>query len=129
MTPFGEKLRTLRAERAIQLKDMAASLGVSAAYLSALEHGHRGKPNRRFVHQVCQYFGIIWDEAEALQALADRSHPRVVVDTAGLPARATELANLLAEKIRNIPIGDVERLLTDLKRFPSEDPRRRGRAR
>lgn len=129
MTPFGEKLRTLRAEREIQLKDMAASLGVSAAYLSALEHGHRGKPNRRFVHQVCQYFGIIWDEAEALQALADRSHPRVVVDTAGLPARATELANLLAEKIRNIPIDDVERLLTDLKRFPSEDPRRRGRAR
>lgn len=129
MTPFGEKLRTLRAEREIQLKDMAASLGVSAAYLSALEHGHRGKPNRRFVHQVCQYFGIIWDEAEALQALADRSHPRVVVDTAGLPARTTELANLLAEKIRNIPIDDVERLLTDLKRFPSEDPRRRGRAR
>lgn len=129
MTPFGEKLRTLRAEREIQLKDMAASLGVSAAYLSALEHGHRGKPNRRFVHQVCQYFGIIWDEAEALQALADRSHPRVVVDTAGLPARATELANLLAEKIRNIPIDEVERLLTDLKRFPSEDPRRRGRVR
>lgn len=129
MTPFGERLRTLRAEREIQLKDMAASLGVSAAYLSALEHGHRGKPNRRFVHQVCQYFGIIWDEAEALQALADRSHPRVVVDTAGLPAQATELANLLAEKIRNIPLDDVERLLTDLKRFPSEDPRRRGRAR
>ena len=129
MTPFGEKLRMLRAEREIQLKDMAASLGVSAAYLSALEHGHRGKPNRRFVHQVCQYFGIIWDEAEALQALADRSHPRVVVDTAGLPARATELANLLAEKIRNIPIDDVDRLLTDLKRFPSGDPRRRGRAR
>lgn len=129
MTPFGEKLRTLRAEREIQLKDMAASLGVSAAYLSALEHGHRGKPNRRFVHQVCQYFGIIWDEAEALQALADRSHPRVVVDTAGLPPQATELANLLAEKIRNIPLDDVERLLTDLKRFPSEDPRRRGRAR
>lgn len=129
MTPFGERLRTLRAEREIQLKDMAASLGVSAAYLSALEHGHRGKPNRRFVHQVCQYFGIIWDEAEALQALADRSHPRVVVDTAGLPPQATELANLLAEKIRNIPLDDVERLLTDLKRFPSEDPRRRGRAR
>lgn len=129
MTPFGEKLRTLRAARDIQLKDMAAALGVSAAYLSALEHGHRGKPNRRFVHQVCQYFGIIWDEAEALQALADRSHPRVVVDTAGLPAEATELANLLAEKIRNIPTEDMQRLLTDLRQYPSEEPRRRRRAR
>ena len=43
MTPFGEKMRALRAERGLQLKDMAAGLGVSSAYLSALEHGRRGR--------------------------------------------------------------------------------------
>lgn len=115
MTPFGQKLRDLRAERGLSLKDMAAGLGVSPAYLSALEHGHRGKPNRRFVHQVCQLFGIIWDDAEALQALANRSHPRVVVDTAGLSPEATELANLLAEKIGDLPEETVERWLGELK--------------
>ena len=115
MTPFGQKLRDLRAERGLSLKDMAAGLGVSPAYLSALEHGHRGKPNRRFVHQVCQLFGIIWDNAEALQALANRSHPRVVVDTAGLSPEATELANLLAEKIGDLPEETVERWLGELK--------------
>ena len=115
MTPFGQKLRDLRAERGLSLKDMAAGLGVSPAYLSALEHGHRGKPNRRFVHQVCQLFGIIWDDAEALQALADRSHPRVVVDTADLSPEATELANLLAEKIGDLPEETVERWLGELK--------------
>ena len=64
MTPFGEKMRKLRAERGLQLKDMAAGLGVSPAYLSALEHGKRGRPNRRFVHRICQFLGVIWDDAE-----------------------------------------------------------------
>ena len=39
MTPFGVKLRQIRAERGITLKQMAESLGVSPAYLSSLEHG------------------------------------------------------------------------------------------
>ena len=108
MTPFGQKLRALRAERGIALKDMAKALGVSPAYLSALEHGHRGRPNRRFVHQVCQFFNIIWDEAEALQTLADRSHPRVTVDTAGLSPEATEFANLLAERISDVPAENLQ---------------------
>ena len=115
MTPFGERLRRLRAERGLALQDMAAALGVSPAYLSALEHGHRGKPNRRFVHQVCQYFGIIWDDAEALQALADLSHPRVTVDTSGLSPTATEFANLLAVKVRELPDETLARWLEELQ--------------
>ncbi len=115
MTPFGEKMRELRAARGLAAKDMAAGLGVSPAYLSALEHGQRGRPNRRFVHRVCQYLGIIWDEAEDLQRLADLSHPRVTVDTAGLSAEATELANALAACIADLPQETIERLLKDVK--------------
>ncbi len=112
MTPFGLHLRELRAERGLSLQDMAAGLGVSPAYLSALEHGRRGRPNRRFVHRVCQFFGIIWDEAEQLQRLADISHPRVVVDTAGLSPAKTELANRLAETIAELPQERVETILS-----------------
>ncbi len=115
MTPFGKRLRELRRERGINAKTMAAGLGVSPAYLSALEHGRRGRPNRRFVHRVCQYLGIIWDEAEALQALADRSHPRDTVDTAGITPEATELANLLAERIDTLPPERIERLLAEIR--------------
>ena len=118
MTPFGRRLRELRSERGISAKEMAKGLGISAAYLSALELGHRGRPNRRFVHRVCQYFGIIWDEAEALQSLADRSHPRVTVDTSGLSPEATELANLLAARIHRMPKAQILRLIDDLKGTP-----------
>lgn len=115
MTPFGRKLREIRAARGIALKDMAGGLLVTPAYLSAMEHGHRGKPSKRFVHRVCQYLGIIWDEAEELQRLAELSHPRVVVDTSGLSPKATELANLVAEHIAEFSEERLERWLEELR--------------
>ena len=123
MTPFGEKLRALRAERNLTLKQMAEGLGVSSAYLSAVEHGHRSRPNRRFVHRVCQYLNIIWDDAEELQSLADLSHPRVTVDTAGLSPDKTELANHLAERIGELSPEKVEAILSLLENGPESAER------
>lgn len=102
MTPFGQRLRELRRERGIAQKDMARALGVSPAYLSALEHGHRGRPNWAFVQKVIGYFNIIWDEAEELENLFWLSDPQVVVDTSGLSPAATRLANLLARRIAGL---------------------------
>jgi len=85
------------------LRELAAQLQVSAAYVSALEHGKRGAPSAGLVHQVCDVFGLIWDEAEALAQLARLSHPRVVVDTAGLTPEQTALANRLAQSIGRLP--------------------------
>jgi len=86
----------------------------------ALEHGHRGRPNRRFVHRVCQALNIIWDDAEELQRLADLSHPRVTVDTGGLSPEATELANRMAESIHNLSEATVTRMLDELRRAQGE---------
>ncbi|WP_027283579.1 helix-turn-helix domain-containing protein [Rubritepida flocculans] len=111
MTPFGARLRALREARGVTLTELAAALHVSPAYLSALEHGRRGRPSAGLIHQVNEYFGLIWDEAEELVQLARLSHPRVVVDTSGLSPRATELANLLARRIRELPEERVEAIL------------------
>jgi transcriptional regulator with XRE-family HTH domain len=127
MTPFGVKLRQLRQERGTTLKDMADQLGVSAAYLSALEHGRRGRPTHAMVVAICAQLNIIWDEADELMRLARLSHPRVTVDTAGLSPAATELANLLAERIRKLPPERIERLLDILKTMPAAPARRRKR--
>jgi transcriptional regulator with XRE-family HTH domain len=99
MTPFGEKVRQLRRERGISQKQMAAALGVSAGYLSALEHGRRGMPSWAMVQNIIGYFNVIWDDAEELERLAASSDPRVVIDTAGLSPHATAVANLLAKRI------------------------------
>lgn len=127
MTPFGVRLRQLRATRGIRLKDMADALGVSAAYLSALEHGRRGRPTHAMVVAICAQLGIIWDDADELMRLARISHPRVIVDTAGLSADATEVANLLAERIRKLPPERVARMLELLKTAPAGPSIRRRR--
>ena len=116
MTPFGARLRALRAARAMTAAELAATLQVSPAYLSALEHGHRGAPSSGLVHQVCDAFGLIWDEADELVRLARLSHPKVVVDTAGCTPEQTALANRLASGIRRLGPETVAELHAVLDR-------------
>ncbi len=55
MTPLGMKLRAMRAERGVSLKEMAAAIGVSSAYLSALEHGRRGRPTWLMIQRIIAF--------------------------------------------------------------------------
>lgn len=114
MTPFGAKVRQLRRERGLSQKEMAAAIGVSPAYLSALEHGRRGAPSWALVQKIVGYFNVIWDEAEDLQRLAALSDPRVVVDTAGLSPRATSFANRVAAEIAGLDDETLDRLMAVL---------------
>lgn len=116
MTPFGERMRQLRRERGVTLKQMAGAIGVSPAYLSALEHGKRGRPGWHLIQRILAYFNLIWDDADAVASLARVSHPRVTINTSGLDPRATELANRLADAIGRIDPATMEELLSVLDR-------------
>jgi transcriptional regulator with XRE-family HTH domain len=115
MTPFGEKLRELRKAKNLSQKQMAHDLSLSPAYLSALEHGHRGKPSWALVQQLIAYFGIIWDEAEELEELARISHPKITVDTSGLDPKVTEFVNVIARDIRKIELNKIQKMLKILE--------------
>ena len=132
MTPFGEAVRKLRAERGVTQAEMAKAIGVSPAYLSALEHGNRSEPSWEFIQRVIGYFNIIWDEAEELQMLGGLSKPKVTIDTSGLTPKATEIANKLALAISRLEpstLQEIGRLIdqsaTDTESSTSEA--RRGR--
>ena len=116
MTPFGDRMRKLRAERGITLKDMAVGIGVSSAYLSALEHGKRGRPGWHLIQRILAFFNIIWDDAEEVVRLARISHPRIAIDTSGLSPKATELANRLADEIGRLDPSTLEDILNVLER-------------
>ncbi len=110
MTPFGRRVRALRQQRGMTLAEMAEGLGVTPAYLSALEHGKRGRPTFTLIQGAIHLLGVIWDEADELIRLADLSHPRVTVDTAGLDPEATLFANRLAREIGTLEGEDLRRL-------------------
>jgi transcriptional regulator with XRE-family HTH domain len=133
MTPFGEKLRALRAARKVLQRDMAAALQVSPAYLSALEHGRRGAPSAGLIHQICDYFGLIWDDADELRSLAKLSRPRLKLNAAGLTPQQTALGNRLAKSLRNLDehtVAAMHQLLDSAlpavpaQRRPAKSPRR-----
>ncbi|MBO0663487.1 helix-turn-helix domain-containing protein [Jiella sp. MQZ9-1] len=128
MTPFGEKVRALRRERNITQQDMARALGVSSAYLSALEHGRRGRPTWAMLQRIIGYLNVIWDDAEELERLAELSDPKIVVDTGGLSPVATRLANRLAESITSLNGEEVAQVLDTLERVSlSAEARRKAR--
>ncbi|MDP8997321.1 MAG: helix-turn-helix domain-containing protein [Pseudomonadota bacterium] len=114
MTPFGEKLRLLRQQRSLTQAQMAKAIGVSPAYLSALEHGKRGRPSWHLIQSIIQHLGIIWDEAEELVRLSRVSHPKVTIDTSGLSPLATELANELSIKISKLDDTKLKALLKEI---------------
>jgi transcriptional regulator with XRE-family HTH domain len=116
LTPLGQKLRQMREARGISLKEMAAGLQVSSAYLSALEHGKRGVPTWHLLQKIIVFFNVIWDEAEELQRLSELSDPKVSIDTAGLVPEATELANRLAGSIDKLKVEDLVFLRNELIR-------------
>lgn len=115
MTPLGEKIRQLRRDRGVSQKEMAAAIGVSAAYLSSLEHGTASPPNWAMVQKIIGYFNVIWDEADEFQRIAELSHPRITVDTARLSPRATEFANLVAVHIASLTEDEIGDLLSRLR--------------
>jgi len=112
MTPFGEKLRALRAARAVTQRDMARALEVSPAYLSALEHGRRGAPSAGLIHQICQFFGLIWDDADELSSLAKLSRPRLRLHAGGLTPAQTALANRITRELRHLDPATVAAINT-----------------
>jgi transcriptional regulator with XRE-family HTH domain len=59
---FGEKLRTLRTQQGMTLKELAVALGHAAhGYISELESGKK-LPTVEFVLSVAQLFGVTTDE-------------------------------------------------------------------
>lgn len=121
MTPFGQALRELRQRKGVTQRQLAEAIGVTPAYLSALEHGRRGRPTFELLQRIAGYFSVIWDEAEELFRLADASRPKVVLDTSGLPAPHTAFANRLAQQIRTLPPDVIEEMDTLLKKSRLSD--------
>ena len=108
MTPFGAKIRDWRRRKGRTLYQQAKALGVSAAYLSALETGTRGRPSAVLVDQICVWLGLIWDDAEELKRLAAMSHPKPTINARGQSAAAVYVANLLAQNIDRLSAAECQ---------------------
>ena len=113
MTPFGVKIRDWRQRKNLTLHQQAEVLGVSSAYLSALENGTRGRPSVVLVDQICAWLGLIWDDAEELKQLAALSHPKPTINARGHSAESIYMVNLLAQNMDRLSADDC-RAITNI---------------
>jgi transcriptional regulator with XRE-family HTH domain len=117
MTPFGLFMRKLRLENGLLLKDMAETLDVSSAYLSALEHGKKGAPSADFVSAL--------ENKLKLDAARRDELRRSVRDSAtnlAIPPKSTPLGFQTAHAFaRKLPSLSEKQLRQMLKIVDQED--------
>lgn len=61
MQKFGEKLRTLRHQHNLTLKELTSQLGMSAySHISKIENGEK-KPSLDLAFKISRFFGVSLD--------------------------------------------------------------------
>ena len=110
-TEFGKVLRKIRVDRDMTLADLAEVLGVSAAFLSALETGRKPVPPM-FVSKVIAAIDLTGEVAESLRVTAAQSRSKaVVIPLAGKDAFSKRLAVAFARRLDDMPSREVQELL------------------
>lgn len=76
LSEFGKICRKIRIDHNELSKDMADKLGVTPAYLSAVELGKRNVPNG-WAHKISQLYSLDKKTSEELERSAYRGHIKV----------------------------------------------------
>lgn len=109
MTPFGSFMRFIRTEKGLLLKDVADMLGVTSAYLSALEHGKKGQPSAATVSTIENKLKLTPQQRKELREAVRDSAKSVEIPSKATPF-AFETANAFARKLPNLSEKQLRRI-------------------
>lgn len=109
LTAFGKELRKLRITSNQLIRDMAANLGVTASYLSAVETGKRQIPEG-WIKTLVGLYNLSESEACNLQNAADASALSVKITLDGLSDRQRSTAVLFAREFSGMDADKLEQI-------------------
>lgn len=115
LTKFGKQLRSLRLETNQRLKDMAGVLGVTVAYLSAVENGKRAIPDN-WIEKIADEYHLSDDEVASLQMAAFENKRDVRLDLNGLNEAEVGLTLSFARRFKNLSddqVSELQKILDD----------------
>lgn len=105
LTDFGKAIRKLRIDYDTNLNELASSIGVSSAFLSAVETGK--KPiSAELITKITNALGLTNDEEKLLTHAASQSIDNVTVRT-NSPEEA-EIALMFARRIQDDTLNMVQ---------------------
>lgn len=109
MTPFGSFMRDIRTKKGLLLKDVAEMLGVTSAYLSALEHGKKGQPSAAMISTLESKLKLLPQQRRELRDAVRDSMSSMDIPSKVIPF-AFETANAFARKLPNLSEQQLRRI-------------------
>ena len=106
LTSFGKEVRKRRIDSAVTLGQMAEALGVSPAYLSAIEMGKRNLP-LELLEKISIYFKLPPDEKIQLTRLAEASQKTVSINLSNANLQTREVIASFARNFTNLSREDI----------------------
>ena len=115
LTAFGKLVRKLRIDNGKLLFDMAQYLGVSPAYVSAVETGKRSVPNE-WVEKLSPWFGLTVEQSNTLRDAALQSRKEVRINVENSSNEGRDLAVCFAKQFDSLTPEDREKLMNILRK-------------
>ena len=113
-TPFGKEIRKMRIDRTLSLREMAQSLEVTSAYLSAVETGRRPITDNLF-KAVVDFFQATESELETLKKARDASATDVTFSLNHASDSAKETMVAFARSFKNLSDADIKKIRLIIK--------------
>ena len=113
MTKFGIFVRKLRLDKGIRLRDMAKDLGISPAYLSAMETGHKDIPDS-LADKISSVYNLSIEQIKELKHSIILSKQKICITT-GQIAWKNEIVSKLREKLDNLSEEQQFKIIEVLK--------------
>lgn len=110
MTELGKFLRKIRIDHQELLKDMAAKLKVSSAFLSAVEVGRKKAPSD-FVNRISENYNLTHDEKLNLLQAADMSAKEVKMNLQEISANQRNVAVSFAKVLNGLSDEDIAEIM------------------
>lgn len=115
LTEFGKALRKIRIDKQQLLKDMANALGVSSAYLSAVETGKRRIP-KNWVDEISSIYGLGREDRAELQSAADDSVMDVTISLQNASAQRRDAVLSFARALDGLSDEELKRIMSSMKK-------------
>ena len=114
LTEFGKALRKIRRDTQQLLRDMADKLGVSSAYLSAVETGKRRIP-QDWVSKIASIYSLSCEEQADLQSAADNSVFDVTISLVNASEQKRNAVLSFARALDGLNDEDLKRIMASMK--------------
>ncbi len=101
ITKFGEYTRDLRIDRGENLKEMAENLGVSSAFLSAVENGKKQVP-KTWYEKISSIYELALKEQKKLRNAIEESKNMLVLNLQNVTQANKEFALVFARSFEEL---------------------------